>query len=242
MNEELKQAEAKISQLKKQIEENNVRYYDKDAPVIPDYEYDRMMQELISLETAYPQFLTPDSPSQRVGGAPSEAFEKVNYTTPKLSLSNAFNAGDLRDFDTRIRKVYPDVEYGVEHKFDGLTVVLDYENGLLVRGSTRGDGVTGENVTQNLKTVKTIPLRLTEPVTLEVRGEVLIYKEDFEKLNAAREEQGEPLFANPRNAAAGSIRQLTLSWPLPGPWTSLCLTWNTARTGPLKPTRKALTS
>lgn len=208
MNEELKQAEAKISQLKKQIEENNVRYYDKDAPVIPDYEYDRMMQELISLETAYPQFLTPDSPSQRVGGAPSEAFEKVNYTTPKLSLSNAFNAGDLRDFDTRIRKVYPDVEYCVEHKFDGLTVVLDYENGLLVRGSTRGDGVTGENVTQNLKTVKTIPLRLTEPVTLEVRGEVLIYKEDFEQLNTAREEQGEPLFANPRNAAAGSIRQL----------------------------------
>ncbi len=116
MNEELKQAEAKISQLKKQIEENNVRYYDKDAPVIPDYAYDRMMQELISLETAYPQFLTSDSPSQRVGGAPSEAFEKVHYTTPKLSLSNAFNAGDLRDFDTRIRKVCPDVAYCVENK------------------------------------------------------------------------------------------------------------------------------
>lgn len=208
MNDDIKKAEQKIGQLKKTIEENNIRYYDKDAPVIADYEYDRLMGELISLESAYPQLLTADSPSQRVGGSVSETFEKVNYTTPKLSLGNAFNPGDLRDFDTRIRKIYPDVEYCLEHKFDGLTVVLDYEDGLLVRGSTRGDGVTGENVTQNLKTVRTIPLRLKEKVSLEVRGEVLIYKQDFEKLNESREAQGEPSFANPRNAAAGSIRQL----------------------------------
>ena len=208
MDEKITQIYERIEALKTQLEKHNRLYYEKDAPEISDYAYDSLMRELITLETAYPQFRTADSPSQRVGGAPSEAFEKVTYTTPKLSLGNAFDAGDLMDFDARVRKVFPEVEYCLEHKFDGLTVVLDYEDGLLVRGSTRGDGVVGENVTQNLKTVETIPLRLTEPVTLEVRGEVLIYKADFEKLNAEREAQGEPPFANPRNAAAGSIRQL----------------------------------
>lgn len=203
-----KDIQAKIETLRETINRHNARYYDDDAPVISDAAYDRLMQELIGLETAWPQFITPDSPSQRVGGTASEAFEKVHYTTPKLSLANAFSAEDLRAFDARVRKVVPDAVYALENKFDGLTVVLNYEKGLLVRGSTRGDGVTGENVTQNLKTIRTIPLRLTEPVTLEVRGEVLMYKDAFEKLNAEREEEGETLFANPRNAAAGSIRQL----------------------------------
>lgn len=208
MDEKTTQIYERITALKAQIEKNNRLYYEQDAPEITDFAYDALMRELIDLETAYPQFKTADSPSQRVGGAPSEAFEKVAYTTPKLSLGNAFDAGDLRDFDHRIRKVFPEAAYCLEHKFDGLTVVLNYEDGLLVRGSTRGDGVVGEDVTQNLRTIRTIPLRLTEPVTLEVRGEVLIYKADFERLNAEREAQGEPLFANPRNAAAGSIRQL----------------------------------
>ncbi|MEG0075452.1 MAG: NAD-dependent DNA ligase LigA [Eubacterium sp.] len=218
MNETFNKIELKIKQLSQKIEENSHYYYDEDAPVISDAAFDQMMQELITLETAYPQFLDPHSPSQRVGGNVSEAFEKVTYTTPKLSLSNAFNAADLRDFDARVRKVCPEVTYCVEHKFDGLTVVLDYEEGLLIRGSTRGDGVTGENVTQNLKTIRTIPLKLKEQVSLEVRGEVLIYKKDFDAFNKIRDEQGETLFANPRNAAAGSMRQLdpklTASRPL----------------------------
>ncbi len=205
---EKEQIQQKIEALRQEIEAHNRRYYDDDAPSISDYSYDKLMQELIGLETAYPEFLTPDSPSQRVGGTASEAFEKVHYTTAKLSLANAFSPEDLQAFDTRVRKVVPDAVYCVENKFDGLTVVLNYENGLLVRGSTRGDGVTGENVTQNLKTIRTIPLKLSEPVTLEVRGEVLMYKEAFQRLNAEREAAGESLFANPRNAAAGSIRQL----------------------------------
>ena len=208
MEEKKQLIQKRIEGLKEQIETHNHLYYDQDAPEISDFAYDQLMRELIDLETAYPEFKTLDSPSQRVGGKPSEAFEKVTYTTPKLSLGNAFNAGELKDFDNRVRKVCPDATYCLEQKFDGLTVVLNYEDGVLVRGATRGDGVVGENVTQNLRTVKTIPLRLTEPVTLEVRGEVLIYKEDFKKLNAEREAQDEPLFANPRNAAAGSIRQL----------------------------------
>ena len=208
MEEKKQLIQKRIEGLKEQIETHNHLYYDQDAPEISDFAYDQLMRELIDLETAYPEFKTLDSPSQRVGGKPSEAFEKVTYTTPKLSLGNAFNAGELKDFDNRVRKVCPDATYCLEQKFDGLTVVLNYEDGVLVRGATRGDGVVGENVTQNLRTVKTIPLRLTEPVTLEVRGEVLIYKEDFKKLNAEREAQDEPFFANPRNAAAGSIRQL----------------------------------
>lgn len=208
MEEKKQLIQKRIEGLKEQIETHNHLYYDQDAPEISDFAYDQLMRELIDLETAYPEFKTLDSPSQRVGGKPSEAFKKVTYTTPKLSLGNAFNAGELKDFDNRVRKVCPDATYCLEQKFDGLTVVLNYEDGVLVRGATRGDGVVGENVTQNLRTVKTIPLRLTEPVTLEVRGEVLIYKEDFKKLNAEREAQDEPLFANPRNAAAGSIRQL----------------------------------
>ena len=143
-----------------------------------------------------------------MGGTPSEAFDKVSYTTPKLSLADAFSYEELRAFDERVRKTVPDARYCLENKFDGLTVVLNYENGLFVRGSTRGDGRVGEDITANLKTIRHIPLRLSEPVTLEVRGEVLMFKAGFAALNAERDARGEALFANPRNAAAGSIRQL----------------------------------
>jgi len=190
------------------IEDQNRHYYDEDAPRVSDFEYDRAMQELLALEEANPELAREDSPTQRVGGKPSDAFSKVRYDRPKLSLADAFSPGELMDFDQRVRKVCPEVQYCLENKFDGLTVVLNYEEGRLVRGSTRGDGAVGEDVTANLKTVRSIPLRLTKPVTLEVRGEVLIYKEGFAALNAKREAEGEALFANPRNAAAGSIRQL----------------------------------
>ncbi len=194
--------------LTKALNEANVHYYEEDAPRISDYDYDHMMNELLKLEATYPALAAPDSPTKRVGGRALDAFEKVSYTIPKLSLANAFDAKELREFDSRVRKAVGDVTYCVEYKFDGLTVVLNYDDGLLVQGATRGDGVTGENVTENLKTVKSIPIRLNSPATLEVRGEVLMYKKPFEALNQRREEEGEPVFANPRNAAAGSLRQL----------------------------------
>jgi DNA ligase (NAD+) len=204
--------------LRKKIAAYNRAYYLDDAPLVSDYDYDQLMQELIALETENPEWITPDSPTQRVGGSPSEGFDKVVYSRPKLSLSNAFEAGDLRDFDRRVRQICPAATYVVEYKFDGLTVVLNYQNGLFVQGATRGDGEVGENVTTNLKTIRTIPLRLSEPVTLEVRGEVFMGKADFEKLNQWRLADDESPFANPRNAAAGSLRQLdprlTASRPL----------------------------
>lgn len=211
-------SETRIEALKKKIAAYNRAYYLDDAPLVSDYDYDQLMQELIALETENPEWITPDSPTQRVGGSPSEGFDKVVYSRPKLSLSNAFDAGDLRDFDRRVRQTCPEASYVVEYKFDGLTVVLNYENGRFVQGATRGDGEVGENVTTNLKTIRTIPLRLWEPVTLEVRGEVFMGKADFEKLNQRRLVEGESPFANPRNAAAGSLRQLdprlTASRPL----------------------------
>jgi len=211
-------SETRIEALRKKISAYNRAYYLDDAPLVSDYDYDQLMQELIALETENPELITPDSPTQRVGGSPSEGFDKVVYSRPKLSLSNAFDAGDLRDFDRRVRQTCPEATYVVEYKFDGLTVVLNYENGLFVQGATRGDGEVGENVTTNLKTIRTIPLRLSEPVTLEVRGEVFMGKADFEKLNQRRLADEESPFANPRNAAAGSLRQLdprlTASRPL----------------------------
>ncbi len=211
-------SKTRIEALRKKIAAYNKAYYLDDGPLVSDYEYDQLMQELIALETENPEMITPDSPTQRVGGSPSEGFDKVIYSRPKLSLSNAFDAGDLRDFDRRVRQTCPEATYVVEYKFDGLTVVLNYENGLFVQGATRGDGEVGENVTTNLKTIRTIPLGLPEPVTLEVRGEVFMGKADFEKLNQRRLTDEESLFANPRNAAAGSLRQLdprlTASRPL----------------------------
>ncbi|OQX87434.1 DNA ligase (NAD(+)) LigA [candidate division KSB1 bacterium 4484_87] len=223
---DIEQAKEQISQLRKQINYHNYRYYILDEPEISDAEYDRLMRKLQALENQFPELITPDSPTQRVGAAPLEAFESYTHATPMLSLDNGFDEGEIREFDARLRKMLPpneQVQYVAEPKFDGLAVELVYENGVLTVGATRGDGVVGENVTQNIKTIKSVPLRLIDreippPERLEVRGEVVIPIKDFEKLNLRREKSGEPLFANPRNAAAGSLRQLdpkvTASRPL----------------------------
>lgn len=198
----------RIIVLREMIEAHNQAYYNEDAPQISDQAYDQLMRELVDLETKHPKLRTVDSPSVRVGGFVSEKFEKVLFDEPKLSLANAQSSDDLRAFDQRIRQAGEDIEYGVEYKFDGLTVILNYQEGQFIRGATRGDGTTGEDITTNLKTIRTIPLRLKKPLTLEVRGEVLMSKKDFGQLNESRAEKGQALFANPRNAAAGSLRQL----------------------------------
>lgn len=199
----------RLKELHTQLNKYNHQYYVLDQPSVPDAEYDRLMQELIKIESEYPELITADSPTQRIGGVALEAFDKVTHTTPMLSLANAFSEEDLRDFDRRVRQaIGDDVSYICELKIDGLAVSLQYENGVLVKGATRGDGVVGEDITTNLKTIRSVPLRLNEPYTFEVRGEAYMPKQSFEDLNAARKENGEPLFANPRNAAAGSLRQL----------------------------------
>lgn len=204
-------AEKQIRELTDVINEHNYYYYVLDKPKISDSEYDSLIKKLLELEQTYPDLVSPDSPTQRVGGMPASGFATVSHLVPMLSLSNAFGDQDLRDFDRRVRGGLPgeDIEYIVELKIDGLAVSLLYENGLLVRGATRGDGEVGEEITGNLKTVKSIPLRLKRPVPLlEVRGEAFMPKKEFARLNAEREETGEQTFANPRNAAAGSLRQL----------------------------------
>lgn len=201
----------RIEALRKEIEEHNYCYYVKDAPKITDAEYDKLMAELIELEENYPELVVPDSPTQRVGAAPAKGFQSVRHLAPMLSLSNAFSAQDLLDFDKRVKNGLggEEPEYVVELKVDGLAISLLYEQGRFVRGATRGDGEVGEDITMNLKTVKSIPLRLRKPVELlEVRGEAYMPKKEFARVNEARAEAGEPLFANPRNAAAGSLRQL----------------------------------
>lgn len=210
MSMSLQEARAKVEALRKELNEHNYRYYVLDSPTISDAEYDRLMQELIALENLFPELVTPDSPSQRVGGSVSSTFTSYHHRKPLLSLSNAFNSNDLQDFNRRVvTSLGAPVEYVVEAKIDGLSIALIYEDGLLVRGATRGDGENGEDVTANLKTVRSIPLRLKTPVPrLEVRGEVYMPKAAFTRLNSEREAKGETLFANPRNAAAGSIRQL----------------------------------
>lgn len=217
---ELKEAERRIEKLREEINYHNYRYYVLDSPEISDAEYDRMMRELEELESEFPELVTPDSPTQKVGAPPLEAFGTVEHTVPMLSLQNAMNADELREFDARIKrflKTDMGIEYVAEPKMDGLAVELVYEKGKFVRGSTRGDGFRGEDVTLNLKTVRSIPLSLREPPfeelpeRLSVRGEVFLALEPFNRLNREREEAGEPAFANPRNAAAGSIRQLDSS-------------------------------
>ncbi|MDZ7662720.1 NAD-dependent DNA ligase LigA [Thiohalophilus sp.] len=203
----------RINELREQIDYHNYRYYVLDDPEIPDAEYDRLMRELEELEAEHPDLVTPDSPTQRVGATPLSAFEEVKHELPMLSLGNAFDEGEVRAFDRRAREKLQveTIEYAVEPKLDGLAISLLYENGKLVRGATRGDGTTGEDVTQNVRTIETIPLKLRGsdyPARLEVRGEVIIAKQDFEQLNKTREQAGEKTFANPRNAAAGSLRQL----------------------------------
>lgn len=201
-------ASARINELRDAINHHNYMYHVLDAPEISDEEYDMLMRELIELESQFPELITPDSPTQRVGGEILAGFEEYVHTIPLLSLDDVFDDGELKDFDRRVRKEAGDVEYVVELKIDGLSCVLRYENGIFMQGATRGNGYVGENVTANLKTIKSIPLRLKEPVSLEVRGEVYMPKKSFLKLNEMREQNGEPLFANPRNAAAGSLRQL----------------------------------
>jgi DNA ligase (NAD+) len=206
---EPQQAEKRIEELRKLLEEYGYHYYVLDKPVVSDAEYDIFMKELIQLEGQYPQFFSEDSPTVRVGGEPLPFFEKVEHRTPMLSLGNAFSADDLRDFDRRVRQlVEEDVSYSCELKIDGLAVSLVYENGKFVRGATRGDGTVGEDITANLKTIPAIPLRLKEQVSIEVRGEAFMPKRSFEALNDLKEQAGEEKFANPRNAAAGSLRQL----------------------------------
>ncbi|MCR2823424.1 NAD-dependent DNA ligase LigA [Lederbergia panacisoli] len=191
------------------LNQYNYEYHVLDNPSIPDAEYDNLMRQLIKLEEEYPEYITPDSPTRRVGGEALSSFEKVRHNTQMLSLANAFSEEDLRDFDRRIRQATEDqFSYICELKIDGLAVSLRYVDGLFMQGATRGDGTIGEDITANLRTIRSVPLRLTEPYTLEVRGEAYMPKKSFLKLNKDREENGEVLFANPRNAAAGSLRQL----------------------------------
>ncbi|MEC1408699.1 NAD-dependent DNA ligase LigA [Bacillus halotolerans] len=202
-------AKQRAEELRRTINKYSYEYYTLDEPSVPDAEYDRLMQELIAIEEEHSDLRTPDSPTQRVGGAVLEAFQKVTHGTPMLSLGNAFNADDLRDFDRRVRQaVGDDVAYNVELKIDGLAVSLRYEDGYFVRGATRGDGTTGEDITENLKTIRTIPLKMKRSLSIEVRGEAYMPKRSFEALNEERIKNGEEPFANPRNAAAGSLRQL----------------------------------
>lgn len=203
---------ARAARLREDIEQHNYRYYVLDDPLISDADFDRLFRELQSLEVEHPELLTADSPTQRVGGAPAAEFSQATHRQPMLSLNNAFEDSEVEAFDRRIREALGTdlVEYAVEPKFDGLAISLVYEKGLLIRGATRGDGYTGEDVTANLRTVRSIPLHLPEgaPEVLEVRGEVLMLREDFEQLNRNQQAHDAKLFANPRNAAAGSLRQL----------------------------------
>ncbi len=222
----VKMSQERISQLVDQLNYHNHRYYVLDDPEISDAEYDRLMKELIALEKEYPLFIRADSPTQRVGGQRANAFEQVTHAVPMLSLDNSLNEGEIVAFDARTKRVLQrsdEIEYVCEPKLDGLAVELVYENGALTVASTRGDGAVGENITQNIRTIKSVPLKLrpmggTVPERLDVRGEVIFGIEEFRKLNRSREENGEPIFANPRNAAAGSLRQLdaaiTASRPL----------------------------
>lgn len=200
----------RIEKLREEIRYHEYRYYVLDSPEISDAEFDQLMRELEKLEEEYPELRTPDSPTQRVGGEPLDAFEKIEHSVPMLSLSNAFNEGELRDFVERVYRLAGrrDLDFLVEHKIDGLTAVLRYEEGVLTLAATRGNGIVGEVVTENIRTIRSVPLRLPEPLTMEVRGEVYISKRDFQRINEERLEQGEEPFANPRNAAAGSVRQL----------------------------------
>lgn len=204
----IEEARIKAALLAKELNYHNDRYYNHDDPEISDFEYDAMMRDLENLEAEFPELITPDSPTQRVGGSKGEKFSPVVHTVPMESLHDSFSADEIRDFDRRVRETVSDPEYVVEPKFDGLSVSCEYRNGVFVRGSTRGDGVTGEDVTENLMTIKSLPKRLKNaPAFLEVRGEVYMSVATFEKLVAEQENNGEKPFKNPRNAAAGSLRQ-----------------------------------
>lgn len=203
--------QTRIEQLREVIRKHDYQYYVLDEPTVTDHEYDQLMNELKQLEKDHPDLITPDSPTQRVGGYALPGFTSVTHRVPLLSLDNAFSQQDLVDFNRRVTDKLADqtISYVCELKIDGLSIALVYEDGILVSGATRGDGLVGEDVTQNVRTIKSLPLRLKDPIPrLEVRGEVYIAKQDFVRLNQEREEKGEKTFANPRNSAAGSLRQL----------------------------------
>jgi len=209
----------RVAELRRQLSYHNYRYYVLDSPEISDAEYDALFRQLQSIEEQHPDLITPDSPTQRVGAEPLDAFETVRHRLPMLSLGNAFDEDELRAFDERVKRhlglpAEETIDYLAELKVDGLAVSLTYENGLFTRGATRGDGATGEDITQNLRTVRAIPLRMlgdAPPALVEVRGEVYLDRREFARINREREEEGQPIFANPRNAAAGSVRQLDSS-------------------------------
>ena len=212
-------ATARHAELAAQVDRGNELYYAQDAPELSDADYDALFRELVALETAYPELTTSDSPTQRVGGTPTGTFDEVRHARPMLSLANAFGHDELRAFDVRVRRGLgfppapapepaPGLYYVAELKIDGLAISLRYERGRFVQGATRGDGTTGEDVTANLRTISVIPARLTEPATLEARGEVFMPKAEFKRINEEREEAGLPLYANPRNSGAGSLRQI----------------------------------
>ena len=199
----------RIQELSELLTEANYQYYVLDDPKMPDFEYDRLLRELEELEKANPHLIRPDSPAQRVGGMAVSEFAKVEHPVPLNSLQDVFSLDELDEFLEKILNQHPGAAFSVEPKIDGLSVALEYVDGRFVRGATRGDGVVGEDVTENLKTIRSIPMQLTgAPSRLIVRGEVFMPKKSFHKLNERQEAEGKPLFANPRNAAAGSLRQL----------------------------------
>ena len=209
---ERKEAERKIRQLREEIRKHDRLYYEEAAPIISDHKYDRLYKELVDLETQFPDLLTPDSPTQRVGGRPLQAFEQVSHLIPMLSLDNTYSEAEVKNFYARMQRLLPDekIPVVIEPKVDGVAVSLIYENGKLRQAATRGDGNVGDNITQNIRTIRSVPERLRDnaPKLLEVRGEVYMDRKGFEKLNDEREKEGLALFANPRNAAAGSLKQL----------------------------------
>ena len=198
----------KINKLREKIEYYSRKYYVEDSPEISDFEYDRMFYELKALEDEHPEYYDPASPTVRVGGKALDKFEKRTHTYPLKSLTDVFSYDELRAFINRLEEDFGKLEYSVECKIDGLSTAIHYKNGSLVYAATRGDGVVGEDITENIKTVRSVPLKIDYTGTFEVRGEVFMPRASFEALNAERDENGEALFANPRNAAAGSLRQL----------------------------------
>ena len=198
----------RIDDLINKINHASYEYYILDNPTLTDQEYDDYYKELLSLEEKYPELKRADSPTNRVGGDAVDKFDKVTHTHPMLSFDDIFNEEEIRAFDERIKKSVSNPTYSLEPKMDGLSGSLLYEKGVLVRGATRGDGIVGEDITTNIKTIKSIPLRLTEPIDIEVRGEIYMSKDAFMKANEDRRNNNENEFANPRNAAAGSVRQL----------------------------------
>ena len=200
--------EKRMDELIKILKKASYEYYTLDTPTITDQEYDSLMDELIRIETSNPSLVRSDSPTVRIGGEVISDFKKVTHSIPMMSLGDIFNEEELKDFDSKVKKVVNNPEYVCELKIDGLSVSLLYENGKLVRAATRGDGTVGEDITHNVRTIKNVPLSLPEDIDIEVRGEIYMPKSSFEKLNEDRRKKGEKEFANPRNAAAGSVRQL----------------------------------